>query len=274
MGNFTPFALLILPISAVQIPALFSAAFTSPLSEKDAPLLSANETLTDTELLKRQLGSGGCPANFNPCRQNGYGGACCTAGSFCTTDVARNIACCPSGATCTGTLGGAFAPNTGTVTTTTTNGFGTPTTAAAVSFITNPYYPFPIIALSYPQGSTACETALSACQTNYAACTQNLQGGGFGVTVVAPNGGGVTVAPTAQNLGVAQATSICQSLSAQACHGLTDNSQCVQFGVGNGNGGTFVVSATGNAGARATAAVGCIAGVVAGVGLGIAGQMV
>ena len=86
--------------------------------------------------------------------------------------------------------------------------------------------------------------------------------------MVAPNGGGITQAATAQNLAPAQATSICQSLSSQACHGLTNEAQCAQFG-----GGSFVVGPTRNVAARATAAAGCVAGMVAGLGIGIAGQM-
>lgn len=207
--------------------------------------------------------------NFNACLQNGYGGACCTVGSFCTTDAVRNVACCPTGATCTGTLNpGVIVSNTGRVTTTASNVFGSPVTTAPLSVITNPYFPFPIIATSYPN-SAACNTAYEACQTNYAACAANLQGGGFGVTVVAPNGGGITLAPTAQNLGAASATSICRSLSQQACYGIVAEN-CAQFG----EGGSFVVSETDNRAARPTAGYMAAAGVIAGVGLGIAGQMV
>ena len=84
--------------------------------------------------------------------------------------------------------------------------------------------------------------------------------------MVAPNGGGITLAPTAQNLGPASATSICSSLSQQACYGIMSEN-CAQFG----EGGTFVVNPTGNRAARQT---GCMAAGVVAVGLGIAGQMV
>lgn len=79
--------------------------------------------------------------------------------------------------------------------------------------------------------------------------------------MVAPNGGGVTLAPTAQNLGPASATSICSSLSSQACYNI-QSANCAQFGG----------SATGNYAARQTA--GCMVAGVMAMGLGIAGQMI
>jgi hypothetical protein len=135
-----------------------------------------------------------------------------------------------------------------------------------VTYLTNQYFPFPIIATNYPN-SAACNVAYEACQTNFAACTANLQGGGgFGVTVVAPNGGGVTVNPTAQNLGQPAASSICRSLSGAACYNI-GSGDCAAFGTGEG----FVPSQTRNAGAKAT--MGCIVAAAAGVGMGIVGQM-
>jgi hypothetical protein len=78
------------------------------------------------------------------------------------------------------------------------------------------------------------------------------------------------VQPTVQSLGVASATSICSSLSAEACLNI-QSSNCAQFGTGAG--GSFVISSTKNVAARPTG-IGCMLGVVAGMGLGIAGQMV
>jgi len=140
------------------------------------------------------------------------------------------------------------------------------TITGTASYVPNPYFPFPYIPTTYAN-SAACNSAYNDCQTNYAACTVDLQGGsGFAVTIVAP-AGGITVAPTATSLGLASATSICSSLSNQACYGLVTQN-CPQFGT------EFIVSTTVNAAARPT--VGCLAaaGMVAGVGLGIAGQMV
>ncbi|TVY54182.1 hypothetical protein LCER1_G004589, partial [Lachnellula cervina] len=206
-------SLFLLPISALQIPSLF-APFYEPHTES---LILSNETLISPEnephdLLKRD---GSCPANFDSCSTLNakYGGACCTAGSICTTDKAKNIACCPTGATCTGTiaaataasttgsggavLGGgttATATNSASTTTTTTGSGSSASITGTASYPSNAYFPFPYIATSY-QNSAACNTAFQACQSNYAACTADLQGGSgsnFAVTIVAPSGGGVT----------------------------------------------------------------------------------
>lgn len=146
------------------------------------------------------------------------------------------------------------------------------TITGTASYVSNSYFPFPYIPQTYIN-SAACNSAYSVCQENYAACTNDLQGSSFGVTIVAPNGAGVTVAPTAQNLGVASATSICSSLSAEACYNIGTGS-CAIFGTATTTGGTFVVGTTSNPAARPT--VGCMAaaGVMAGLGLGIAGHLV
>jgi hypothetical protein len=65
-------------------------------------------------------------------------------------------------------------------------------------------------------------------------CTANLGGdggGAFGVTIEVPGGGGVTVDGSAQNLG-ASATSICSSLSSEACSAL-EATKCESFGDGS-----------------------------------------
>lgn len=79
------------------------------------------------------------------------------------------------------------------------------------------------------------------------------------------------MAPTAASLGASSATSICSSLSNVACYGIV-SANCAQFGTGTGSG--FVVGTTKNAAARPT--IGCMAaaGVMAGMGLGLAGQMI
>ena len=91
----------------------------------------------------------------------------------------------------------------------------------------------------------------------------------FAVTIVAPQGG-VTVAPTAQSLGVTSAASICSSLSSVGCYNI-QSSNCAQFE------NSFVV-ATGTskaaAPARRTMAPMVTAGVFVGMGLGVVGQMV
>ncbi|KAH8598985.1 hypothetical protein B0O99DRAFT_614696 [Bisporella sp. PMI_857] len=261
-------SLFILPTYASQLPPVFSDFFDS---------LPANETssgLLGHELIKRD---GNCPTNYNSCSTlaKNLGGACCTAGSVCSLDRARNVACCPIGASCTGTIiVGTATGTTGvflgasTVTsvsaTTTSGSAATPTiTAGSVTYVTNQYFPFPIIPTTY-SNSAACNSAYEACTSNYAACTANLAGTGFGVTIVAPNGGGVTVAPTVAQVAAASATSICSSLSQQACYGIQSDS-CAVFG-----GGSFSAGSTGAAG-RTGSGRGCVAmGVVA---MGIAGMV-
>ncbi|CZT41857.1 uncharacterized protein RSE6_01658 [Rhynchosporium secalis] len=288
------FIFLLLPVSSLQIPSI-SAPFDSPQFENT--ILLSNDTLSPpppqrNELLKKRDGS--CPANFNSCRafRDSAGGACCTVGSICTTDKAKNIACCPTGAVCTGTLNVAPAATTGPggggggavfgtnlATTTPTITSNTPTITAApagpVSYVPNAFFPFPYIPTTYAN-SALCNSAFQACQTNYAACTAALdgsspnQGGGFGVTIVAPNGG-VTATPTMQNVGVASATSICSSLSAQGCYQIQSDN-CAQFGTGTENG--FQAGITpGNGAARPRATGGCVAVGVMAAGLGMGMQM-
>jgi hypothetical protein len=170
----------------------------------------------------------------------------------------------------TATTTGGAALGTGTATTTTSASGGTITAAASLSVVSNAYFPFPYISQSY-LNSAACISAYSDCQTNFAACTNDLNGDSFGVTIVAPNGAGVTVAPTAQNLGAASASSICSSLSSVACNDI-QSASCAVFGTATTTGGTFVVGST-NLAARPTVGYVAAAGVVAGVGLGIAGQL-
>ncbi|KAG9232169.1 hypothetical protein BJ875DRAFT_515212 [Amylocarpus encephaloides] len=297
--NILATTFLLLPsISALQIPPPIFADFYEPEGiSNDTSSTSANENASGHELRRRD---GNCPVDFNSCStlDADYGGACCTSGSTCTMDHAKNIACCPLGAVCTGTItAGSATATTGAVgggggvviggsTTATTSGAvaTSPTTAtgtsaatitASPSLVPNAYFPFPIIASSY-ENSAACVQAYSACQSNYALCQTYLQGGqagSYGVTVNAPQGG-VTVPATAQNLGAAQATSVCGGLSASACHGL-QASDCGQYGTATG-GGSFLVgegTANGGQGMRARATMGCL-GMMAGVGWGVMGGMV
>ncbi len=262
-------SIFLVPISALQIPSIFS-----PFNE---PYLEGNSSIIPTEhdLLKRD---GNCPTHYNSCSTFAAAdaGACCTSGSVCTTDHAKNVACCPIGATCTGTL--ALSTATGAVlgngaTTTDTDTMATATATAtgtgSVNYVSNAFFPFPIIPTSY-SNSAACNSAFLDCQSNYAACTAELEGGNaFAVTIIAPQGG-VTVSPTAQSLGVASATSICSSLSSAGCYNIK-SSDCTLFA-------NSFVAATGTsedaAQARITMAPMVTAGMVIGMGLGVMGQMV
>jgi hypothetical protein len=78
------------------------------------------------------------------------------------------------------------------------------------------------------------------------------------------------VAPTAMNVGLASATSICSSLSGAACYNL-QSADCAQFGAGTETGGQFIVATPTGFAARQTA--GCLAAVGVMAALGIAGQM-
>jgi hypothetical protein len=85
----TPYLpLFLLPISALQIPSILAPFYEPHL---DDSLLLSNESLIPTEhgLLKRD---GNCPTGFNSCSTFAAAdaGACCTQGSFCTTDHAKN----------------------------------------------------------------------------------------------------------------------------------------------------------------------------------------
>ena len=264
-----------------------SALQLAPFYEPRLVTSSANDTSLEPSSHELRKRDGDCPDSYNSCSTLAakYGGACCTQGSTCSIDKAHNIACCPIGALCTGTISAAKAATTSGGTTvgaatTTGSATGTTTTSGTAATITstagvlaNPYFPFPVIATTF-NDAAACSQAYTACQANYAACTQDLQGNAFAVTVVAP-AGGITVAPTAQNLGVASATSICSSLSQAACYTLKE-SNCAQFGSGTATGGgDFVVGSTANvAGPRQT--MGCMAkmGALAGLGMGVVGQMV
>ena len=77
--------------------------------------------------------------------------------------------------------------------------FVTPTaTPTVVSYVPNSFFPYPFMATSFAN-SAACLSAVSQCGVNYAACTSDLEGSdaanGYGVTIVVPGGGGVTVSP-------------------------------------------------------------------------------
>lgn len=172
------------------------------------------------QLLKRD---GSCPSGYSACTDEGNSDACCKRGTFCTKDSANNIACCPTGATCTGSLTGSTAatettgssfvfPQGATATTTTTAAETGTETGSTISGA----YPFVYVPTSISNAKT-CSSYYSRCQSEYTGCTQALMGR-YGVTVGGAGGAGVTVeAVTATS----QATSICSSLSAKACHGLS-----------------------------------------------------
>lgn len=196
--------------------------------------------------------SAGCISGTYSCADQGsaFSGICCANGQSCALDAHSSPACCPSGDVCTGT-----APSS----------YRAPSTTSA-SFVANQYFSFPYIVTSFSNAG-ACSRAVSQCSANYAACTADLEGAGGagGVTVVV--GGSTTISGSAATTFPAStATSVCSSLSSVACFGI-QSSVCTA-----GNTGVFSVGSA-NAAARPTGApcVGVVAGVAAGVGLGMMG---
>ncbi|OTB03057.1 hypothetical protein M426DRAFT_322085 [Hypoxylon sp. CI-4A] len=188
-----------------------------------------------------------CPTDYFSCEDRGdaFAGTCCENGQLCALDAHSQAACCPTTATCTG-----VAPTGAT---------------PSVSYVSNTYFSFPYIPTSFAN-SVACTSALNQCSRNYEACVSDIggSGGGYAVTIVVPGGGGTTVAATQGTaLPSATATSVCSSLSSEACYNL-QTSQCTQAGTTGG----FAIG-TANRAPRPTAA--CVAGVIAGVGLGFVG---
>ncbi|KAI1081722.1 hypothetical protein F5B20DRAFT_579051 [Whalleya microplaca] len=224
--------------------ALFSIAAAATLVLAD-PLdpLDYREFSDYSPIQKRDIT---CPSDYFSCEDRGpaFAGTCCENGQLCALDAQSQAACCPSTATCTG-----VAP---------TGAAGTP------SFVSNTYFQFPYIPTSFAN-QAACTSALSQCARNYRACVSELGGAnpGYAVTIVVPGGGGTTVAATHATVPTATATSVCSSLSSEACYDL-QSTQCAQAGTTAG----FVIG-EGNY-ARPTAAA-CVAGVIAGVGLGLVG---
>jgi hypothetical protein len=75
-------------------------------------------------------------------------------------------------------------------------------------------YPFIVVPTAFKNAET-CSSYYSLCQSEYSQCTGALMGR-YGVTIGGAGEGKTVQAVTAAS----QATSICSSLSADACHGL------------------------------------------------------
>ncbi|KAJ8117449.1 hypothetical protein OPT61_g1360 [Boeremia exigua] len=256
---WTAFAPLLLAPLAFALPDTL-AAFEPALEPLNQLTTSNNETnLVDSiaELVKRQ--NNVCGSNNYQC--SNAPSLCCPRTAVCSADVNNIVGCCPQGKACTGTLGaattGAFPASTTApfVSASTTSGpfIQTTTVAGGASTVSNAFYPFPYIATTY-SNAAACSSAYTRCQSDAASCTNALIGGAQGVTISAPNGGAtITGVPS---LGVQSASSICASLSQEACYGLQVEA-CQAFD-GSGN-------------AAPTRCGGYIGAV--GVALGVAGQL-
>lgn len=203
-------------IWATFLPSVLSIE-TAPFSAPEH--VKSKRAFEILQILRRATDN--CPSGYNPCTKLGNSDACCIQGMTCSRDAADNIACCPTGATCTGSLTGTStsgAAETGSsflfpsgATATTTAADSETSTASTVPGA----YPFIYVPTSF-SNPAACSSYYSLCQSEYTQCTGDLLGR-YQVTVGGSGGAGVTVeAVTATS----QATSICSSLSAKACHGL------------------------------------------------------
>ena len=140
-------------------------------------------------------------------------------------------------------------------------------TGSADGTVQNPYFPYAYLPTNFPNAGV-CTSSFHGCQSQYASCTNSLAGNNApGVTVDGGDTGGVTRAGEEGQMALAQATSVCSSLSVEACHSLTLPS-CQQFGgpagVGKGAQQSFSIDGgkTADNGGSAKA-VGCL-------GLGVA----
>ncbi|KJZ71200.1 hypothetical protein HIM_09406 [Hirsutella minnesotensis 3608] len=198
-----------LALIAASLRACCASQLTTPAPATYAPATTAPALLARAQ----------CPANTFQCPTSlgaAFSDICCQNGQTCAFDANQNPACCPAGAVCTGT-----APAT--------PGEATPT--APVSYVPNQYFSFPYAATTFGN-SASCALAVQACSSNYAACLSGLQGnGGYAVTINVPGGGGPTVGGALQNLGTS-ATSVCSSLSSQACSKV-EATKCESFGQGS-----------------------------------------
>ncbi|OTA54323.1 hypothetical protein K449DRAFT_469520 [Hypoxylon sp. EC38] len=171
----------------------------------------------------------------------------CPANYFSCEDrgAAFQGTCCENGQLCSldAHSQAACCPTTATCT-----GVAPTGTTPAASFVSNSYFSFPYIPTSFAN-SVACTSALNQCSRNYDACVSDLAGtaaGVYGVTIVVPGGAE-------------------RRLSSEACYNL-QSSQCTLAGT---TGGFYI--GTGNDAPRPTAPA-CMAGVIAGVGIGLMGR--
>jgi hypothetical protein len=202
--------------SWIWITATFLA---SAQSIDTAPFYPAEEAGTNRralEVLRILRREDNCPSGTNPCTALGNGNACCKQGTNCSRDAADNIACCATGASCTGSLTGTSTtgtntqfmfPNSATATATTTGASATESTIDGA-------YPFVAVPTAFNNPET-CSSYYSVCQSEYTQCTGALMGR-YAVTIGGSGDGKTVQAVTAAS----QASSICSSLSADACHGI------------------------------------------------------
>ncbi|KAJ5972211.1 uncharacterized protein N7479_002129 [Penicillium vulpinum] len=188
-------------------------------STETAPFTPAEEATANKrafEILRiLRRANNNCPGGFIPCTELGNADACCKHGTNCSRDDANNIACCASGASCTGRLTGTKTVGTGTAFMFPNTATATATTEGGItgSTLDGPY-PFVAVPTAFNNAET-CSSYYSMCQSDYTQCTGALMGR-YAVTIGGAGEGKTVQAITAAS----QATSICSSLSMDACHGL------------------------------------------------------
>ncbi|OQD65540.1 hypothetical protein PENPOL_c006G10276 [Penicillium polonicum] len=209
-------------------------------STETAPFTAAEKATANKRALEvlriLRRDDNNCPSGFNPCTELGNANACCKQGTNCSRDDANNIACCASGASCTGSLTGTKTTGTGTAFMFPSGATATTTESGAASVTGSTLdgaYPFVVVPTTFNNPET-CSSYYSVCQSEYTQCTGNLMGR-YGVTIGAAGGGKTVQAVTAAS----QATSICSSLSVEACHGINlayCSSVATQTGSADANG--------------------------------------
>lgn len=269
----------------LSIAGLLSTA--SAIADRYTPFFDSLFGLSnDALLIKRQ---NNCQSGYNSCASLGASDVCCSQGSTCALDQAGNIACCPSGAVCTGSIRGTrtgsvtSGTNTGSTTgfvlggtTTSTTSTTSPGSTAQTtgvggggSTVPNNFYPFIYIPTTYANAAL-CTSAYSSCQTASTSCYVALAGQN-GVTV-SGFGGGITVQGASGTV-LSTASSICSSLSLEACYGLREG-QCAGFGTGQaGTATTTGFVQVGNDGPRQTACPGILYAAGAGAMFGAVGGL-
>ena len=204
---------------------LASSSLTNSTTESDG--------LQPVGLFRRQQGS--CPSGYNACTNQNAAELCCKTDTICSTDEVANVACCPTNAACTGTINpGTQTGSVGSTTSSesssdflvpvsTTSGETAQATAQATggsgggNTISNEFYGgFVALPTSFPNAQD-CSSAISSCTSEFQKCTAALGGNQNGVTITG-NGASVSIQGATTNLGPS-ATSICQSLSSEACRG-------------------------------------------------------
>ncbi|KAJ5206009.1 hypothetical protein N7491_003369 [Penicillium cf. griseofulvum] len=202
-------------IAATFLASTVHSTETAPFTEAEeaTPNKRAFEIL---RILRRA--DNNCPGGFTPCTELGNANACCKHGTNCSRDDANNIACCASGASCTGSLTGTKTTGTGTGFMFPSGASATPTSEGRAGSVTGSTldgaYPFIVVPTAFKDGET-CSSYYSLCRSEYTQCTGALMGR-YGVTIGGAGEGKTVQAVTAAS----QATSICSSLSADACHGI------------------------------------------------------